>query len=162
MSSDTTPSPPLQDSPLSTTASVAGILTFLVALLAAAYVRLTYLRNADTEYFRVKASLSWYKTESTWMYELVHAAEARRRRSVLVPRDGGEQNRATGVETGNSEKEYQIYAFVMEQLVQLERRLLSLLTQVEIEANKTRAPVMPETGLEAAGLLFRRCMRGLA
>lgn len=120
MSQDNTPpmsSSGLQDSPLSITASIAGILTFVVAIAAAAYVRITYLRNADQEYFQVKASLNWYKTESAWMYDLVNAAEMRKGRS------------------GN-EKEYLIYTFVMEQLVKLEERLLSLLTQAEIEAHK--------------------------
>src|SRR5277367_5090791 len=107
----------LQDSPLDITASIAGILTFVVAIAAAVYVRITYLRNADQEYFQVKASLNWYKTESAWMYDLVNAAEMRKARS------------------GN-EKEYQIYTFVMEQLVKLEERLLSLLTEAEIEAHK--------------------------
>src|ERR1700712_80261 len=69
------------DSPLSTTSSVAGILTFVVAIAATVYVRFTYLRNADQEYFRVKASLSWYKTESTWMNDLIHAADGPRARS---------------------------------------------------------------------------------
>src|ERR1700694_5760734 len=104
MSQDTTspsPSSGLADSPLSITASIAGILTFVVAIAAAAYVRITYLRNADQEYFQVKASLNWYKTESAWMYDLVNAAEMRKGRN------------------GN-EKEYQIYTFVMEQLVKLE------------------------------------------
>ncbi len=59
-----------EDSPLSVLANVAGILTFVVAIVAALYVRITYLRNSDEEYFRVKASLSWYKTESTWLAEL--------------------------------------------------------------------------------------------
>jgi hypothetical protein len=45
------------DSPLSITASIAGILTFLAAILATLYVRWTYLRNADEEYFQVKNSL---------------------------------------------------------------------------------------------------------
>jgi hypothetical protein len=124
MSQDSTPlmsSSGLQDSPLSITASIAGILTFVVAIAAAAYVRITYLRNADQEYFQVKASLNWYKTESAWMYDLVNAAEMRKGRN------------------GN-EKEYQIYIFVMEQLVKLEERLLSLLTQAEIEANKQPRP----------------------
>jgi hypothetical protein len=111
----------LQDSPLSITASIAGILTFVVAIAAAAYVRITYLRNADEEYFQVKASLNWYKTESAWMYDLVNAAEMRKGRN------------------GN-EKEYQIYTFVMEQLVLLEQRLLGLLTQAEIEAQKKPTP----------------------
>lgn len=107
----------LTDSPLSITASITGILTFIVAIFAATYVRITYLRNADQEYFQVKASLSWYKTESTWMYDLVNAGEMRKRR------DG-------------NEKEYQVYTLVMEQLVLLERGLLDLLTNVEIEAQK--------------------------
>lgn len=107
----------VQDSPLSITASIAGILTFVVAVAATAYVRITYLRNADQEYFQVKASLSWYKTESQWMNDLVNAADMRKRRMT-------------------NEKEYQMYCFVMDQLVKLEERLLSLLTQAEIEANK--------------------------
>lgn len=107
----------VQDSPLSITASIAGILTFVVAVAATAYVRITYLRNADQEYFQVKASLSWYKTESEWMNDLVNAADMRKRRMT-------------------NEREYQMYCFVMDQLVKLEERLLSLLTQAEIEANK--------------------------
>ena len=110
----------IQDSPLSITASVVGMLTFVVAIAAAVYVRITYLRNADNEYFQVKTSLSWYKTESEWMNDLVNAAEMRKRRMT-------------------NEKEYQMYCFVMDQLVKLEERLLSLLTQVEIEANKQLA-----------------------
>src|SRR5450432_2640909 len=116
-----TQAPGLADSPLSITASIAGILTFVVAVAAAAYVRITYLRNADQEYFQVKASLNWYKTESTWMYDLVNAAEVRKG------------------SVGN-EKEYQMYAFVMDQLGKLEERLLSLLTQTELEANKEPGP----------------------
>ncbi|KAI0456214.1 hypothetical protein F5B21DRAFT_502685 [Xylaria acuta] len=67
---------PQEDSPLSITAHVAGILTFVIAIFAAAYVRITYLRNSDREYFQVKMSLAWYKTDmnqnikstaSSWM-----------------------------------------------------------------------------------------------
>ncbi|KAK7754240.1 hypothetical protein SLS62_003818 [Diatrype stigma] len=59
-----------QESPLSIAANVAGILTFeLRGSLRADHVR--YLRNNDQEYFRVKTSLSWYKTESAWLAELV-------------------------------------------------------------------------------------------
>src|SRR4051794_25469302 len=94
----------VQDSPLSITASIAGILTFVVAVAATAYVRVTYLRNADQEYFQVKASLSWYKTESQWMNDLVNAADMRKRRIT-------------------NEKEYQMYCFVMDQLIKLEERL---------------------------------------
>ncbi|CAM1510216.1 Fc.00g005510.m01.CDS01 [Cosmosporella sp. VM-42] len=65
-----------QDSPLSISANIAGILTFVVAIAATIYARLTYLRNSDNEYFRVKTSLSWYKTESTWLADLVTAINA--------------------------------------------------------------------------------------
>lgn len=106
----------LQDSPLAITASIAGILTFVVAIAAAVYVRINYLRNADQEYFQVKSSLSWYKTESAWISDLVSSADQQKR--------------------SGSDKEYQMYSFVMEQLGKLEERLLSLLTQAEIEANK--------------------------
>lgn len=84
------------DSPLSITANVAGILTFVVAILAAVYVRVTYLRNSDQEYIRVKTSLSWYKTESTWLAELVKAAGER-----------------PGVQY---QTEYQMYRFVSKQI----------------------------------------------
>lgn len=101
------------DSPLSITASVAGILTFVVAILAAVYVRFTYLRNADTEYFQVKASLSWYKTESTWMHDLIHSSD-------------GIQLKGAG-----NQMEYEMYVFVMDQLGKLEERPLELLTEAE-------------------------------
>jgi hypothetical protein len=117
MSSSDSIAPVSQDSPLSITASIAGILTFVVAITAAAYVRITYLRNADQEYFQVKSSLSWFKTESEWMNDLVNATDNHKRR------DG-------------REKEFQMYAFVMDQLVRLEERLLSLLTEAELEANR--------------------------
>jgi hypothetical protein len=55
------------------------------------------------------------------MYDLVNAAEMRKAHRC-------------------NEKEYQIYNFVMEQLVKLEERLLSLLTQAEIEAHKQPRP----------------------
>lgn len=110
-----------QDSPLSITSSIAGILTFVVAIAATIYARLSYLRNADKEFFQVKSSLTWYKTESTWMYDLVNAADSRKKRV-------------------GSEKEYQMYVFVMDQLRKLEERLLSLLTQAENEANTNRQP----------------------
>ncbi|KAI1373001.1 hypothetical protein F4677DRAFT_448826 [Hypoxylon crocopeplum] len=103
-----------QDSPLSITANIAGILTFVVAILAAAYVRVTYLRNSDQEYFQVKTSLSWYKTESTWLAELVKAA--------------GERPDA------KYQPEYQMYKFVMDDLVTLEKRLLELVEETESKA----------------------------
>ncbi|RDW88667.1 hypothetical protein BP6252_00699 [Coleophoma cylindrospora] len=104
--------PAQTDSPLSVTSSVAGILTFVVAIAAAIYARFNYLRNADIEYFEVKASLSWYKTESIWLHDLINAAD-----------------RPSG-----NEMEYQMYIFVMDQLGKLEERLLELLTETEIRA----------------------------
>jgi hypothetical protein len=107
------------DSPLSITASIAGILTFVVAILAASYARITYLRNADSEYFQVKASLSWYKTESTWMQDLVQTAS----------------NSSSSSSLG---MEHEMYRFVIDQLGRLEERLLELLTEAEVATNKER------------------------
>ncbi|WQF75141.1 hypothetical protein CDEST_00155 [Colletotrichum destructivum] len=106
-----------QDSPLSVAANVAGILTFVVAIIAAAYVRITYLRNSDEEYFRVKASLSWFKTESTWLSDLIRTAGER---------PGGPRQQ--------HQPEYQMYAFVMDDLVKLEQRILELLAEAETKA----------------------------
>ncbi|GKT49832.1 uncharacterized protein ColSpa_10013 [Colletotrichum spaethianum] len=105
-----------QDSPLSIAANVAGILTFVVAIVAAVYVRITYLRNSDDEYFRVKASLSWFKTESTWLSDLIKTAGER---------PGGPRQR---------QPEYQMYAFVMDDLIKLEQRILELLAEAETKA----------------------------
>lgn len=104
-----------QDSPLSITSSVTGILTFVVAIAAAIYARIMYLRNSDDEYFRVKASLSWFKTESTWLAELVKTASCK-----------------PGVDP--HQPEYQMYAFVMEDLIKLEQRLLELVADTEERA----------------------------
>ncbi|KAI1766067.1 hypothetical protein GGR53DRAFT_464810 [Hypoxylon sp. FL1150] len=87
-----------QDSPLSIAANVAGILTFVVAILAAAYVRITYLSNSDQEYFQLKTSLSWYKMESTWLAELIRIA--------------GERLDV------KYRPEYQMYTFVMDDLIE--------------------------------------------
>lgn len=106
-----------QDSPLSITSNIVGILTFVVAIAAAVYARLTYLRNSDDEYFRVKGSLSWYKTESTWLSDLLAALGA-------DYSDGGQPRR----------REYQMYNFVMDDLINLEQRLLDLITEVESKA----------------------------
>jgi len=105
------------DSPLSITASIAGILTFVVAIIATIYVRFNYLRTASTEYFRVKSSLSWYKTESTFLHDLIHSSDGLKSRS-----------------TGNN-KEYEMYVFVMDQLGKLEERLLELLGEAEEKAS---------------------------
>jgi hypothetical protein len=99
---------------LSIAANVAGILTFVVAIVAAAYVRITYLRNSDHEYFQVKTSLAWYKTESEWFARLVEATGDRE--------DAGDQ------------PEHQIYSFVRDDLVRLEKRILDLVDAVEEKA----------------------------
>ncbi|KAI0476646.1 hypothetical protein F4859DRAFT_56344 [Xylaria cf. heliscus] len=104
----------MQDSPLSTTANVAGILTFVVAILAAAYVRIIYLHNSDQEYFQVKTSLAWYGTESEWLVQLVKAASDR--------------------PNAQHQPEYQIYNFVMDDLLRLEKRILELVDAVEDRA----------------------------
>ncbi|KAK8922278.1 hypothetical protein H634G_00417 [Metarhizium anisopliae BRIP 53293] len=114
-----------QDSPLSTTSNIVGILTFVVAIAAAIYARLNYLRNSDEEYFRVKTSLSWYKTESTWLSDLLRTL------GVHYAHDGGAHSR---------QREYQMYTFVMEDLINLEQRLLDLVTEVESKASTPRGP----------------------
>lgn len=48
------------ESPLSITASISGILTFLVAIVGAVWLRINSLRGADTEYERVKTALKWW------------------------------------------------------------------------------------------------------
>jgi hypothetical protein len=115
-----------QDSPLSITSSVTGVLTFIVAIVAAAYVRFSYLRNSEDEYFRVKLSLSWYKTESTWMGELMRAAGEVERPGSGMTR---EQYRKT--------TEYQMYSFVMDQIDKLEERLLDIVKEVEVRSADT-------------------------
>ncbi|TVY78458.1 hypothetical protein LSUE1_G001712 [Lachnellula suecica] len=119
------------DSPLSITASIAGILTFVVAIIAASYARISYLRNADSEYFQVKTSLSWYKTESTWMQDLVSNSSSNAS-STSLDKNG------TGEEINGRKKgmEHEMYTFVMEQLGKLEERLLELLTEVEVAASR--------------------------
>ncbi|PHH85266.1 hypothetical protein CDD83_673 [Cordyceps sp. RAO-2017] len=106
---------PPQDSPLSVTASVVGILTFVVAVAAAAYARVAYLRHGDDEYFRVKTALSWYKTESAWLGDLL---------------------RALGDPRG---RERAMYAFVMDDLLRLEQRLRDVVAEVEARAAAGRA-----------------------
>ena len=105
-----------KDSPLSIIASGAGILTFAAAIAATIYVRITYLRNADAEYFSVKTSLSWYKTESTFLHDLIRSADR-------ASHDGARM-------------EFEMYEFVMEQLGKLEERLLELLTEAEDSAER--------------------------
>lgn len=64
----------------------------------------------------MKASLSWYKTESTWMHDLIKSGDV-------------ERLRLRGVE-------YEMYVFVMDQLGRLEERLLDLLADAEEKANQ--------------------------
>ncbi|KAH6893358.1 hypothetical protein B0T10DRAFT_482086 [Thelonectria olida] len=106
-----------QDSPLSISANIAGILTFVVAIAATIYARLTYLRNSDDEYFRVKTSLSWYKTESAWLADLVTALNAQQ--------EGFH----------NYQPEYQMYTFVMDDLLNLEQRILDLVAETEARSS---------------------------
>ncbi|KAF5245100.1 hypothetical protein FAUST_1990 [Fusarium austroamericanum] len=106
-----------RDSPLSITSNIAGILTFVVAIAAAFYARLTYLRNSDDEFFRVKTSLSWYKTESTWLADLVTAINAQH--------EGFHSH----------QPEYQMYSFVMDDLLNLEQRLLDIVAETEAKSS---------------------------
>ncbi|KAM4062626.1 hypothetical protein HRG_007455 [Hirsutella rhossiliensis] len=124
-----------QDSPLSITSNVVGILTFVVAMAAAAYARVAYLRNSDDEYFRVKASLSWYKTESAWLADLVAALDTQHHHS----HDGfGDTPPPPPPPMRVRGKEHQMYAFVMDDLLNLEQRLLDLVTEVEARASVGR------------------------
>lgn len=119
-----------QDSPLSTSANVIGILTFVVAIAAAAYARIAFLRNSDDEYFRVKTSLSWYKTESTWLAELLRAmddAQEEDEKKALGKRNGHRQRQ-------RQQQQQQMYKFVMDDLLNLEQRLLDLVTDIEVKS----------------------------
>lgn len=119
-----------QDSPLSTSANIIGILTFVVAIAAAAYARIAFLRNSDDEYLRVKTSLSWYKTESTWLAELLRALDdaqeedEKKKTTTTTPR--GRQSRR--------QRQQQMYKFVMDDLLNLEQRLLDLVTDIEVKS----------------------------
>lgn len=106
-----------QDSPLSIASNIIGILTFVIAVAAAVYVRFTYLRNGDDEYFRVKTSLSWYKTESQWLADLLVAIDGRHESFHAY------------------QPESHMYAFVMDDLLNLERRLLEIVSDVEARAD---------------------------
>ncbi|KAK5994522.1 hypothetical protein PT974_05000 [Cladobotryum mycophilum] len=119
-----------EDSPLSIVANITGILTFFVAIAAAAYARISYLRNSDDEYFRVKTSLSWYKTESTWLAELLRALD--------MQSGSGFHRRQT---------EYQMYKFVMDDLLNLEQRLLDLVAEIEVKAADGRRKEFSSRGL---------------
>ncbi|EHK46550.1 uncharacterized protein TrAtP1_005488 [Trichoderma atroviride] len=116
-----------QDSPLSTSANVIGILTFVVAIAAAAYARIAFLRNSDDEYFRVKTSLSWYKTESTWLAELLRAMD-----DAQEGEEGDEKKRLK--RQRRQRQQQQMYKFVMDDLLNLEQRLLDLVTDIEVKS----------------------------
>lgn len=115
-----------QDSPLSMSANVIGILTFVVAIAAAAYARIAFLRNSDDEYFRVKTSLSWYKTESTWLAELLRAMDD------AQEEEGDEKKKLK--RQRRQRQQQQMYKFVMDDLLNLEQRLLDLVTDIEVKS----------------------------
>lgn len=118
-----------QDSPFSITANVIGILTFVVAIAAAAYARVTYLRNGDEEYINVKTSLSWYKTESRWLADLAAGLRAQE--------DDGGDKKAPGWFAQSAE--YQMYEFIMDDLLNLEQRLLDIVVDIEAKASTKAA-----------------------
>ncbi|UNI17213.1 N-acetylglucosaminylphosphatidylinositol deacetylase [Purpureocillium takamizusanense] len=122
-----------QDSPLSITSNIVGLLTFLVAIAAAAYARVAYLRNSDDEYFRVKASLSWYKTESRWLSDLLTALYVEH--NHLLRRQHQHEKHDQGAVPPRS-TEFEMYSFVMDDLLNLEQRLLDLVTEVEEKVSR--------------------------
>lgn len=110
----------------------------MAAILAAIYVRFTYLRNADKEYFQVKSSLNWFKTESQWMEDLINgASESERRRSGVfnlgdgLALDPGSGNGVPIRGEKEREREREMYGFVIDQLGKLEERLLAYITEAE-------------------------------
>jgi hypothetical protein len=144
----------LPDSPLDITSSIAGILTFVVAIIATIYARLNYLRNADQEYFQVKSSLSWYKTESAFLHDLVNATDRNGNENENAGSGGHQRSFSDrGVSEKRGEgmgKEFEMYAFVLDQLVKLEERLLALVTAAEIEAEKNLDGMRNQTFVPAA------------
>lgn len=143
-----------QDSPLSIASNIAGLLTFVFAVAATAYARVRYLQNSSTEYVRVKTSLSWYKTESTWLSYLVDTSAAaptsapegdgsqRSSMETSIDEKTGEgypRRRRTGFDRepaapASQRAEQHMFAFVMEDLLNLEQRLLDIITDVESRA----------------------------
>ncbi|OBT86490.1 hypothetical protein VE02_04913 [Pseudogymnoascus sp. 03VT05] len=123
------------DSPLSITSSITGILTFLVAITATIWLRISAIRTADTEYSRVKTALSWYKTESEWIHDLVATqrdAQDRSRGSFdsyFLDKDLSWREKGRG-----RQREMEMYVFVLDQLGALEARLLEMVTAVEVKA----------------------------
>jgi hypothetical protein len=83
---------------------------------------------------------SWYKTESTFMHDLIHAA------------DGPRWN---GVE---KEKESEMYSFVMDQLGKLEERILECV--VEAEQQSTSAAALEREEKDGGWTIIPRGLRG--
>ncbi|KAK4090662.1 hypothetical protein VFPBJ_07121 [Purpureocillium lilacinum] len=126
-----------QDSPLSITSNIVGLLTFLVAIAAAAYARVAYLRNSDDEYFRVKASLSWYKTESRWLSDLLTALYVEHHQVLRRQQEKhGTHSQVGPGDVPPRSTEFEMYSFVMDDLLNLEQRLLDLVTEVEDKVSR--------------------------
>jgi hypothetical protein len=157
------------DSPLSVSSNVIGILTFLVAVSAAAYARVRYLRNAHTEYLRVKKSLMWFKTESEWLGRLLQPmSQGRDSTSRAGPRSGmdlglGKDHRGDHAAAGNPHGvEAHMFGFVMEDLGVLEQRLLDLVGRIDSSSGSLAATVSEEDGGATASwfALARSLVRG--
>lgn len=145
------------DSPLSITASVTGIFTFVVAITAAVWLRVSALRSADTEYFRVKTALNWYKTESEWIHDLVatqrEAGGTGRSSfdSYFLDREVAWREKA-----GGRQRETEMYGFVLDQLGALEARLLEMVTAVDVKAEGSQKEWQEEA---RGGWLWKRWYR---
>ncbi|ATY62427.1 hypothetical protein A9K55_006975 [Cordyceps militaris] len=149
-----------QDSPLSIAANMAGLLTFVFAVAATVYARIRYLQSSSTEYLGVKTSLSWYKTESTWLSHLIRTQETQptQRASADEDADASSADEKSSADDKSSSAEWprhrrraglddavptaqrvdqQMFAFVMEDLLNLEQRLLDMVSDVESRADPT-------------------------
>ncbi|OBT63406.1 hypothetical protein VE03_07186 [Pseudogymnoascus sp. 23342-1-I1] len=127
----------MSDSPLSITASVTGILTFVVAIGATIWLRVSAIRSADEEFSRVQMALSWYKTESEWIDDLIatqREAQNRTRESFeMRSRDSDAAWREKA-----RQREMEMYVFVLDQLGMLEKRLVEVVTGVELKVGVPR------------------------
>ncbi|KAM3512210.1 hypothetical protein MY11210_004128 [Beauveria gryllotalpidicola] len=143
-----------QDSPLSIASNIAGLLTFVFAVAATAYARVRYLQSSSTEYLRVKTSLSWYKTESTWLSHLIStqelspgASEDRdTERGSIDEKSSAEwlRRRRTGLDRAPppaQRAEQHMFAFVMDDLLNLEQRLLDMVNDVESRADPSPSAI---------------------
>lgn len=143
-------------------------------------MRFTYLRNADSEYFQVKTSLSWYKTESTFMSDLISTTDLSLSPSSTFDHHHHDSGFGTGTDAhsrspdadappsrrhGNEfagrakQKEKEMYAFVLEQLGQLEERLLECLAEAEAGVDPL-APGEEAKGQENGWTIIPSRMRG--